>query len=88
MSEWPENWAEGGSGQTALPYPVYVDIVTKRYFDGVDNKTMDQINADFMLHQDFERLNREMAALMTIYMGGSNKSKENEEKEADEKDPK
>lgn len=51
--------------------------------DNIDNKTMDQINADFMLHQDFERLNREMAALMTIYMGGSNKSKENEEKEAE-----
>jgi uncharacterized protein (TIGR02246 family) len=36
-------WTEGGSGQTALPYPYYVDIVTKRYFDGVDNKNMDQV---------------------------------------------
>ena len=33
----------GPSGQTALPYPVYVDIVTKRYFDGVDNKHMDKV---------------------------------------------
>lgn len=36
-------WTEGGAGQTALPYPYYVDIVTKRYFDGVDNKNMDQV---------------------------------------------
>ena len=26
-----------------LPYPVYVDIVTKRYFDGVDNKHLDKV---------------------------------------------
>jgi uncharacterized protein (TIGR02246 family) len=38
-----ESWSEGGPGQTPLPYPVYVDIVTKRYFDGVDNKHMDQV---------------------------------------------
>ena len=37
------DWTEGGSGQTALPYPTYIDIVTKRYFDGVDNKAMDQV---------------------------------------------
>ena len=36
-------WSEGGPGQTPLPYPFYVDIVTKRYFDGVDNKNMQQI---------------------------------------------
>ena len=39
MSEWQE----GGPGQTPLPYPFYVDIVTKRYFDGVDNKHMDKV---------------------------------------------
>ena len=37
------DWSEGASGQTALPYPYYIDIVTKRYFDGVDNKQMDQV---------------------------------------------
>jgi len=26
-----------------LPYEYYVDIVTKRYFDGVDNKDMQQV---------------------------------------------
>lgn len=36
-------WSEGGSGQEPLPYPYYIDIVTKRYFDGVDNKNMQQI---------------------------------------------
>jgi hypothetical protein len=36
-------WSEGGPGQAALPYPYYVDIVTKRYFDGVDNKVMHQV---------------------------------------------
>ncbi len=39
MSEWQE----GASGQDPLPYPYYVDIVTKRYFDGVDNKNMDKV---------------------------------------------
>jgi hypothetical protein len=37
------SWAEGGAGQIALPYPFYIDIVTKRYFDGVDNKNMQQV---------------------------------------------
>jgi uncharacterized protein (TIGR02246 family) len=37
------DWTEGGLDQTALPYPYYIDIVTKRYFDGVDNKNMDQV---------------------------------------------
>jgi SnoaL-like domain len=37
------DWTEGGAGQAALPYPFYIDIVTKRYFDGVDNKNMDQV---------------------------------------------
>ena len=36
-------WCEGGSGQAALPYAFYVDIVTKRYFDGVDNKNLTQV---------------------------------------------
>lgn len=36
-------WSEGGPAQTPLPYPYYVDIVTKRYFDAVDNKDMDRV---------------------------------------------
>ena len=36
-------WSEGGAGQIALPYPFYIDIVTKRYFDGVDNKNLAQV---------------------------------------------
>ncbi|RVQ66584.1 nuclear transport factor 2 family protein [Croceicoccus ponticola] len=51
MSEW----SEGGPGQKKLPYPFYVDIVTKRYFDGVDNKRMDQVldcfTPDAVLHE-------------------------------------
>lgn len=39
MSEW----SEGCAGQTPLPYPFYIDIVTKRYFDGVDNKNLDKV---------------------------------------------
>ena len=37
------SWSEGGPGQAPLPSPYYIDIVTKRYFDGVDNKRMDQV---------------------------------------------
>lgn len=37
------SWSEGAPGQEGHPYPYYVDIVTKRYFDGVDNKDMDQV---------------------------------------------
>ena len=37
------NWSEGGAGQKSLPYPFYIDIVTKRYFDGVDNKNLTQV---------------------------------------------
>lgn len=37
------------------PYPFYIDIVTKRYFDGVDNKRLDQVldcfTADAILHE-------------------------------------
>ncbi|MCB2046877.1 MAG: nuclear transport factor 2 family protein [Novosphingobium sp.] len=51
MSEW----SEGGPGQAPLPYPYYVDIVTKRYFDGVDIKNMEQVLAcftdDAVLHE-------------------------------------
>lgn len=36
-------WREGGAGQTALPYPFYIDIVTKRYFDAVDNKALERV---------------------------------------------
>jgi len=37
------DWTPGMAGQVALPYPFYIDIVTKRYFDGVDNKNMTQV---------------------------------------------
>ena len=37
------SWQEGGSEQKQLPYPFYIDIVTKRYFDGVDNKNLEQV---------------------------------------------
>ena len=40
MSLVTSEWSEGGVGQIALPYPFYIDIVTKRYFDGVDNKNL------------------------------------------------
>jgi uncharacterized protein (TIGR02246 family) len=36
-------WSEGAVGQAPQPYPYYIDIVTKRYFDGVDNKNMEQV---------------------------------------------
>lgn len=49
------DWSEGGPGQEPLPYPYYVDIVTKRYFDGVDNKRLEQVldcfTADAVLHE-------------------------------------
>ena len=49
------DWSEGGPGQTPQPYPYYVDIVTKRYFDGVDNKQLDQVldcfTEDASLHE-------------------------------------
>ena len=37
------DWNEGGAGQPPLPYPYYIDIVTKRYFNGVDTKAMDAV---------------------------------------------
>ena len=43
MSVATSAWSEGGVGQIALPYPFYIDIVTKRYFDGVDNKNLTQV---------------------------------------------
>lgn len=36
-------WTEGGAVAAALPYPYLIDIVTKRYFDGVDRKALDQV---------------------------------------------
>lgn len=51
--------------------------------ENIEIMTMDQIDADFNVHLDVERINREMAALKSIYMGESNKSKEKEEKEAE-----
>ena len=38
-----DGWSEGMRGAKPLPYPFYVDIVTKRYFDGVDNKNLAQV---------------------------------------------
>lgn len=32
-----------GPAQPVTPYPYLVDIVTKHYFDGVDNKRLDQV---------------------------------------------
>ena len=37
------SWNEAAAGQRALPYPYYIDIVTKRYFDGVDNKQLAKV---------------------------------------------
>ncbi len=34
---------KAGGDRAALPYPFYIDIVTKRYFDGVDNKSLDRV---------------------------------------------
>lgn len=36
-------WSEGATGQAVFPYPYYIDIVTKQYFDGVDNKQMARV---------------------------------------------
>jgi hypothetical protein len=36
-------WSAKGEGSGGYPYEFYIDIVTKRYFDGVDNKNMTQI---------------------------------------------
>lgn len=74
-------------GDTFSPNKAFVkfmdDKFEKEKDDDFANKTLDQLHADFLVHKDFDRLNREMAALMNIYMGGSNKSKENEENEAE-----
>jgi len=51
MSEWQE----AGAGRTALPYPFYINVVTKRYFDGVDNKAMDQVLDCFTEDRDPHR---------------------------------
>ena len=40
-------WQEAGPGQKALPYAFYIDLVTKRYFDSVDNKQLDETLACF-----------------------------------------
>lgn len=37
------DWTEAVPGQVVLPYASYIDIVTKRYFDGVDNKNLVQV---------------------------------------------
>lgn len=36
-------WIPGAAGQKQRPYPYYIDIVTKRYFDAVDNKALDRV---------------------------------------------
>ena len=41
------DWREGGPAATPLPYPFLIDIVTKRYFDGVDTKNLSQVLACF-----------------------------------------
>ena len=38
-----DTWTEAGPCAKPLPYPFYVDIVTKRYFDGVDNKNLAEV---------------------------------------------
>ena len=38
-----DSWKEAGACTKPLAYPFYVDIVTKRYFDGVDNKNLAQV---------------------------------------------
>jgi len=37
------DWSPAIAGHRALPHPFYIDIVTKRYFDGVDNKNLEQV---------------------------------------------
>lgn len=37
------DWTEGGPATDPLSYAYLVDIVTKRYFDGVDNKALDRV---------------------------------------------
>ena len=48
-------WREGGAASTPFPYPFFIDIVTKRYFDGVDNKNLTQVlncfDEDAVLHE-------------------------------------
>lgn len=50
-----DGWREGGSTNRPLPYEFYVDIVTKRYFDGVDNKNLTRVlncfTQDAVLHE-------------------------------------
>ena len=41
------SWQEAGAGQQALPYPYYIDLVTKRYFHAVDNKELEDTLACF-----------------------------------------
>ena len=43
-------WTEGCAGQAPHPYPFYVDIVTKRYFDAVDKKDLQRVLDCF--HED------------------------------------
>ncbi|MEY3500942.1 MAG: hypothetical protein RL308_2611 [Bacteroidota bacterium] len=49
----------------------------------IELKTIDQIHAEFMIHNNYDVFQNEMATLKAIYMGGINKSKTNEEKEAE-----
>ncbi len=36
-------WTAGGEVAAPVPYPYLIDIVTKRYFDGVDAKALDRV---------------------------------------------
>ena len=37
------NWSEGGTAEVPVSYPGLIDMVTKRYFDGVDSKLLDKV---------------------------------------------
>ena len=68
MSEW----REGGPGQTPLPYPFYIDIVTKRYFDAVDNKQLDRVLDCFtedavLTEQTSHTVHRGKAAIRSMF---------------------
>ena len=59
----------------AYPYEYYVDIVTKRYFDGVDNKNLQQIldcfHEDAFIHEmtsDTKHLGRD-DGIKTMFEG-------------------
>lgn len=74
-------------GDTFCPNKAFEKLMAGKFDDekndNIEIKTIDQIHADYLIHLDYDRLNREMAILMNFYMGESDKSKEKEEKEAE-----